>query len=183
VDRQSSLYFLINQYIPAPPAPFSGGAVPTMSAVGPDAVTFLDKLETIEPGLHNVSKRWAPQYTVADVAVLSRPLFDPSRFSVGIYFWRPDRRYLTQDIILGSTVDGSLVYHSGRWPGMPASTVWRDILRLGDDAAATGDFGAYQVGGDTYLADHRIANPSSSQFATDIWQEIDAARLRSQRGP
>jgi hypothetical protein len=46
----------------------------------------------------------------------------------------------------------------------------------------TGEFGAYHVGGDTYLADHRIANPSASKFATDIWREIDAARKRGGTG-
>ena len=120
----------------------------------------------------------SPDYEVADVATVGRPKFDPDRFFVGLYAWRSDRRVLTQDLIIGSTKDGSVQYHSGRWTGMPDSTTWRSILELGEDARESGDFGAFHAGNQTYLADHRNISPSSSQYESRIWDELEKARTR-----
>ena len=179
MDRQSALHELMNSYSTQPyTTAFSNGAVPTFSAVGRDAVRFLDQLEKIEPEIVKLSKRYSPKHTFAEAVVVGRPLFDPTLFFVGVYAWPAHRRYLTQDLILGSTRDGGVVYHSGPWPGMPSSTAYRHILELGKDAAATGDFGARPVGGNTYLADHRNESPSSSQFDPRVWDELDAAMRR-----
>jgi len=48
--QRDSIYFLINRYCRRRRTAFGGG-VPTMSAVGPEAVKFLDTLESIEPEL------------------------------------------------------------------------------------------------------------------------------------
>lgn len=182
VDKRSALYKLINRYY-EPTLPFSNGAVPTMAALGPEAASLFDELERIEPGLRDVSKRYSPNYQVADVATLGRPRFDPDRFFVGLYAWRSDRPVLTQDLIIGSTKDGSLQYHSGRWTGMPDSTSWRSILELGQDARESGDFGAYPAGDQTFLADHRNTSPSSSQYESRIWDELEKARTRVTDAP
>lgn len=176
-DKRTALHELLSRYSAAT-LPFSNGAVPTGTAFGQDAVQLFDDLETIEPGLRGISKRYSPDYDVADIATLGRPRFDPDRFFVGLYAWRSDRRVLTQDLIIGSTKDGSLRYHSGRWSGMPESTSWRSILELGEDARESGDFGAYPVGDHTYLADHRNTSPSSSQYESRIWDELEKTRTR-----
>jgi len=181
-DRRTALHELLNRYSAATPA-FSTGAVPTGAALGPDAGRLFDELERIEPGLRDVSKRYSPDYAVADVATLGRPRFDPDRFFVGLYAWRSDRRVLTQDLIIGSTKDGSVQYHSGQWTGMPNSTTWRSILELGEDARESGDFGAYPAGDQTYLADHRNTLPSSSQYESRIWDELEKARTRPATPP
>jgi hypothetical protein len=176
-DKRTALHELLSRYASAT-LPFANGAVPTGAALGPDAVRLFDDLERIDPGLRDISKRYSPDYAVADVATLGRPAFDPDAFFVGLYAWRPDRRVLTQDLIIGSTKDGSLRYHSGRRTGMPDSTSWRSILELGEDARESGDFGAYPAGEKTYLADHRNTAPSSSQYDSRIWEELERARTR-----
>ena len=176
-DKRTALHELLNRYS-ASALPFSNGAVPTGAALGRDAALLFDELERIEPGLRDVSKRYSPDYEVADVATVGRPKFDPDRFFVGLYAWRSDRRVLTQDLIIGSTKDGSVQYHSGRWTGMPDSTTWRSILELGEDARESGDFGAFPAGNQTYLADHRNISPSSSQYESRIWDELEKARTR-----
>jgi hypothetical protein len=172
--RGGALKTLLGKY--APSMAFTGGAVPTMSIVGTAAVNFLDELEEIEPELRAISKRHAPNYAAADVAILSRPLFNPGKFAVGIYAWPEHTRYLTEDLILGSSGDGTVIYHSGAWPGMPDSDAWRNILELGDDAAPTGDFGARPVGTAWFFEDHRNPSPSSTQYDADVWAELLKAR-------
>jgi hypothetical protein len=181
-DKRTALHELLNRYS-EPSLPFSNGAVPTGVAFGPDATRLFDELERIEPGLRDVSKRYAPDYEMAEVATIGRPRFDPDSFFVGLYAWRSDRSVLTQDLIIGSTKGGNVQYHSGRWTGMPDSATWRSILELGEDARESGDFGAYPAGDQTYLADHRNTSPSSSQYESRIWDELEKARTRETTPP
>lgn len=156
-------------------------SVATAGVFGSDVIKMYEDLETYEPELKAVAKWRSPRYEIPGFAKIVRPLFDPTKFAVGIYAWRDGASYLSQDILLGSSGDGLLTYYSGDWSGRPESTVWDDVLHLGNLAAATGDFGAYHAGEKVYLGDHRIVNPEPSMFAPAAWAEIDAARSRAQR--
>lgn len=173
-SRGSQLKGLLDYY--APQTAFTGGAVPTASIIGRAATGFLDDLESIEPDLVRISKRYSPRFSTAAVAIISRPAFDLRRFAVGIYAWPAHAGYLAQDFTLGSSSDGSVVYHSGDWPARAKSSVWRDILDLGRDAAPTGDFGARRVGDQWHLDDHRNRRPSSTQYPPEVWAQLAIAR-------
>ena len=178
-ERGSELVRLMSTYAPQSfPASHS---VATAGIIGPDVIRMYDELETYEPELEGIAKWRSPRYEIPAFANVVRPLFDPTRFAVGIYAWRDGASYLSQDILLGSSGDGLLTYFSGDWDGRPPSAVWDDVLHLGELAAATGDFGARRVGDKVYLTDHRIVNPDPSMFEPAAWEEIDAARARAQR--